>query len=606
MVHPVTHAASVAAAALVGALVSAWLVTRASGSATAETKRPDSSELREEQFSRSSALFGHAGQAAVEGAYVVVVGCGGVGSHAAASLARSGIGRLRLIDFDNVTLSSLNRAATAVREDVGTPKVAALAHALSRVVPACRLEALPRLFTMADAEELICGGGSPDFVLDCIDDKATKCELLEFCTRAGLSVLSSLGAGGKADPTQVHVADLALVRHDPLGSALRLHLRRAGVIDRWAPQRGQEQKDTAFFSKAGGAAKVLRPMAVAPTAVGVAACSSAGIGTGKDAAVEEERAPMLHEGEVESPLPGFVQVGAMMGTATRGPRDLERERAERERKGKGKRQWCRDEQKARGAAAASPRVGKGDKCEEEDFKAVPLSGITCVYSSERQAASLLPLDDAAPEELGAVPGFRVRVLPVLGALPAVFGQALAAHVLCSLAQLPTHASTDPPLTPNVAARLQGRGLVWEEQHYGRGVAWGGWGGLGIEEVDYAAVSTWRLRSALSGARHGLRSVNLLPVRWRPWAGPGPANILLLTMDEAEALTAAACTPALLTLAEAAASGPVEGRPAARAALEADWTAAMIGCFTAMARPSPLADFAMIEERLAWVKRDGWF
>lgn len=316
---------------------------------------------------------------------------------------------------------------------------------------------------------------------------------------------------------------------------------------------------------------------------------------------------MLEEEKEESPLPGFVQVGEVMGTATRGVRDPERERAEREKKGKGKRQWYRDEQKARGAAATSPRVGKGDKGgEEEDLKAVPLSGITCVYSSERQAASLLPLDDAAPEELGAVPGFRVRILPVLGALPAVFGQALAAHVLCSLAQLPTHASTDPPLTPNVAARLQGRGLVWEEQHYGRGVAWGGWGGLGMEEVDYAAVSTWRLRSALSGARHGLRSVNLLPVRWRPWAGPGPANILLLTIDEAEALTAAACTPPLLALAEAAASGPAEGRSAARAALEAGFRAAMLDCFGAMARPSPEADFAMIEERLAWAKRDGWF
>ena len=202
--------------------------------------------LREEQLSRSRAFFaaitgrGKSSRstsgpiAGIETAFVVVVGVGGVGSHAAAALARSGVARLRLIDYDFVSLSSLNRHATACRSDVGTPKTLALASALKRIVPWCEIECVQRVFNANAAAELL--AGSPDYILDCIDDVDTKAALLVACAQRGLRVVSSLGAGGRADPTRIHVGDLGDVTADPLATALRKALR---VSQRSLPAAGR-------------------------------------------------------------------------------------------------------------------------------------------------------------------------------------------------------------------------------------------------------------------------------------------------------------------------------------------------------------------------------
>ena len=99
---------------------------------------------------------------------VVVVGLGGVGSHAAQLLVRGGVHRLRLIDFDQVTLSSLNRHATATRADVGLPKADVLRAALLRIEPSAEIETCVELFNANAAERLL--QGSPAIIVDCIDD----------------------------------------------------------------------------------------------------------------------------------------------------------------------------------------------------------------------------------------------------------------------------------------------------------------------------------------------------------------------------------------------------------------------------------------------------
>ena len=161
-------------------------------------RRAERNLIFREQLSRNEQFFKRDGQANIERAYVCVVGVGGVGSHAAHMLARAGVARLRLIDFDQVTLSSLNRHAVATREDVGRTKVAACARHFERFNPRCEVEAVPRMFTAEAAEELILGprqaqyqhgndgrGAAavdeseqehdrPDFVVDCIDDAVTK------------------------------------------------------------------------------------------------------------------------------------------------------------------------------------------------------------------------------------------------------------------------------------------------------------------------------------------------------------------------------------------------------------------------------------------------
>ncbi len=154
---------------------------------------------------------------------VVVIGLGGVGSHAAHLLVRGGVRRLRLVDFDYVSLSSLNRHATAVRADVGTPKAAALRAALLRVVPEASIEAHAELFCGASAARLL---EAADLVIDCIDDIATKEELLSYCFRKRVRVLSALGAGGKADACALHLGRLSEVLDDPIARSMLKKIRR--------------------------------------------------------------------------------------------------------------------------------------------------------------------------------------------------------------------------------------------------------------------------------------------------------------------------------------------------------------------------------------------
>ncbi len=124
---------------------------------------------------------------------MIVVGVGGVGSHAANMLIRSGVRRIRLIDFDQVTLSSLNRHAVANLEDVGISKVEALSRHFKKISPWCTVEAVPEMFRLQDADRLL--EGAPDYVLDCIDDVNTKAELIAYCTKHGIKILTSMGAG---------------------------------------------------------------------------------------------------------------------------------------------------------------------------------------------------------------------------------------------------------------------------------------------------------------------------------------------------------------------------------------------------------------------------
>ena len=138
--------------------------------------KPINDPIFREQLSRNEQFFKKQNQRTIEASYVIVVGLGGVGSHAAHMLARAGVGRLRLIDFDQVTLSSLNRHAVATRADVGVTKVEACKQHFLHFNPHCQVDAIPRMFTEEAAEELILGkqGGRPDYVIDCIDDATTK------------------------------------------------------------------------------------------------------------------------------------------------------------------------------------------------------------------------------------------------------------------------------------------------------------------------------------------------------------------------------------------------------------------------------------------------
>ncbi|KAJ7059270.1 ubiquitin-protein ligase molybdopterin-converting factor [Mycena amicta] len=184
-------------------------------------------ELIKEQLARNYAFFGEESMARIRKARVVVVGCGGVGSWAAVMLVRSGVSHIRLVDFDYVTLSSLNRHATALLSDVGTPKVACVARTLRDVARWVEVDARVDIWRKDE------GGGAlledADFVIDAIDNIQTKVDLLHYCHTHKIPVFSSMGAGAKTDPTRIQIADISNTIYDPLARAVRRRLRLLGV-----------------------------------------------------------------------------------------------------------------------------------------------------------------------------------------------------------------------------------------------------------------------------------------------------------------------------------------------------------------------------------------
>ncbi|KAK5000562.1 hypothetical protein LTR28_013042, partial [Elasticomyces elasticus] len=186
-----------------------------------------------EQLARNRVFLTDEGLSKLRKAFVIVVGCGGVGSHATAALARSGVDKLRLIDFDQVTLSSLNRHSVATLADVGTPKVQCLRKRLEQITPWTHFDCRNELFSEASAEMHLrpWEGQKPDFVIDAIDNIDSKVALLLYCHKHSIPVVSSMGAGCKSDPTRVFIGDISASAEDPLSRATRRKLRALGVKD---------------------------------------------------------------------------------------------------------------------------------------------------------------------------------------------------------------------------------------------------------------------------------------------------------------------------------------------------------------------------------------
>uniref|UniRef100_I1Q186 THIF-type NAD/FAD binding fold domain-containing protein n=1 Tax=Oryza glaberrima TaxID=4538 RepID=I1Q186_ORYGL len=355
-------------------------------------------EVVSEQLTRNIQFFGMESQKKVTGSFVVVIGLGGVGSHAASMLLRSGVGRLLLVDFDQkVSLSSLNRHAVATRDDVGTPKALCLKKHFSMIYPECQIEAKVQLYDPSCEDEIL--SGQPDFVLDCIDNIDTKVALLAACVRRGLRVLSAMGAGARADPTRIRVADLRESSNDPLSRAVRYRLK-------------------------------------------------------KDHGIE--------------------------------------------------------------------------------------GGIPVVFSLEKPKAKLLPFqaskEEETPSDYQIVPGFRVRIIPVLGTIPAIFGQVMASYVITQLAKLDFQTEPIVNLDLDHYRILHHRLLEHEELIYGSAEQVL----VDAEEVMYIVKELWHGRSARDQnlkdtGRKMWRSVNeLMLVRWDKSKPAGVSNLILLKFNEADA------------------------------------------------------------------------
>lgn len=178
----------------------------------------------ERRFGGIARLYGAAALARFRAAHIAVIGVGGVGSWVAEALARSGVGALTLIDLDDLCVSNTNRQLPALDGQFGRMKVAALAERILAINPECRVNCIEDFIAPENFAEYL--GGGLDYVVDAIDSVRTKAALIAWCRDQRLRIITTGGAGGQIDPTQVAVDDLSRTTHDPLASKVRAQLRR--------------------------------------------------------------------------------------------------------------------------------------------------------------------------------------------------------------------------------------------------------------------------------------------------------------------------------------------------------------------------------------------
>lgn len=175
------------------------------------------------RFGGIDRLYGTGSIDALRAAHACVIGIGGVGSWAVETLARSGVGRLTLIDLDHVAESNINRQAHALDATLGMAKVEAMAARIAGIHPACRVEVVEDFVTADNAGELVRGF---DVVIDAIDNVRAKVAIAAVCRQRRIPLVMAGGAGGKSDPARICIDDLARTLQDPLLSKVRARLRK--------------------------------------------------------------------------------------------------------------------------------------------------------------------------------------------------------------------------------------------------------------------------------------------------------------------------------------------------------------------------------------------
>jgi tRNA threonylcarbamoyladenosine dehydratase len=188
-------------------------------------------------FSGIEKLYGPEASRTLQGARVVVIGLGGVGSWCVEALARSGVGNLRLIDMDEIAHSNTNRQLPALSGNYGRLKVEALAERCLAINPAINVEAKPVFLNPKNTPSLL--QGPIDFVIDAIDQVSAKAEIFNHCQTQRYPLAISGASGGKTDPSRIKITDLGLEQGDPLLKSLKRRLIKDYNV---TPQAGARHK----------------------------------------------------------------------------------------------------------------------------------------------------------------------------------------------------------------------------------------------------------------------------------------------------------------------------------------------------------------------------
>ncbi|MCD0454534.1 tRNA threonylcarbamoyladenosine dehydratase [Chryseobacterium sp. LC2016-27] len=177
---------------------------------------------------RTELLIKEEGVEKLNKAAVLVVGLGGVGSFAAEFLARAGVGRMTIVDGDTVDITNINRQLPALHSTVGKHKVDVVSERLMDINPNLELVKVNEFLNPERMAEIL-DGGNFDYILDCIDSVSPKVSLIIAARRRKIKIVSSMGAGGKSDPSKVIVRDISKTQHCHLAREVRKRLKKEKI-----------------------------------------------------------------------------------------------------------------------------------------------------------------------------------------------------------------------------------------------------------------------------------------------------------------------------------------------------------------------------------------
>lgn len=202
----------------------------------------DSADL-DRRFSGMQRLYGVEPARAIRESHIAIVGIGGVGSWVAEALARSGVGRLTLIDLDHVAESNINRQVHALSTSLGMAKVVAMQERIAQINPECKVVCVDAFVEPDNWPGLL--AGDVDATVDACDQIKAKTAMADWARRTKALFVSVGAAGGKRLAHKVDVADLSETTHDPLLAQMRYRLRKAHN----APRDGKRMGVTCVFSR---------------------------------------------------------------------------------------------------------------------------------------------------------------------------------------------------------------------------------------------------------------------------------------------------------------------------------------------------------------------
>ncbi len=186
----------------------------------------------DQRFSGIERLYGSEAARRISDMNVCVIGMGGVGSWAVEALARSGVGKLTMIDYDEICASNINRQVHALESCIGEKKTRALESRVNDINPQCKVSVVDDFVTDRNLFELLPPDTPFDYVIDAIDSIRFKAALIYHCKRNKMPVITTGAGGGLSDPAQVQIRDLSRTFNDPLAAKVRARLRASHGFSR--------------------------------------------------------------------------------------------------------------------------------------------------------------------------------------------------------------------------------------------------------------------------------------------------------------------------------------------------------------------------------------